>query len=557
MAMTAQPSERSILRWDGGDSLLWQVAVAIGSWCSVIARHWDNSGVWYHGDSPTHALNGLFWWDFLSRLPANPVHFALGYYARYPAISPIAYPPVFYLLEGLCYRIFGVSPFVAKGLVLVFALFGCFYLMAWLRRWISPAAGWGAVLVLLVPAMVTWSNAVMLNVPCTVLGLAALYHWRRWLDDLATGQIYWSAGYALLAVFTYLPTIVVVFVFLGWAVAEKKLQIFWIGRLWIVAGICLTLILSWMHLVSKWDAGYKQVALYQGEYPYWKFMSWAYYLKQTPHMLTYPVVILGLIALLLALVMKRWRREIRLALIWFVVCYAWFSVFSVKEARYVLLLVPPAIILCTLGLIELVECFPRMFGERSTPLIVAGLLLLVTFSLRTASLVSVPHESGFQEVVSYMRQVDPNSRVFYDGDYSGLFTYYYRIEDPHFTGGVARADKLLYTGKISIKFGLVENASSPQEVLNLLQHRSGSKYLLVEREMTDVVPAEQYLREVLSWNEFRLVRSFRVETPQVTDLDLYEYTGELDIPQQYDLRFLNVGENAIFRVSPIPSEEQR
>jgi hypothetical protein len=554
--MIAQPSERSILRWDGGNSLLWQVAVAIGSWCSVVALHRGNSGLWYQGDSPTHALNGLFWWDFLSHIPVNPVRFALGYYGRYPAISPIAYPPVFYLLEALCYRIFGVSPFVAKGLVLVFALLGCFYLMAWLRRWISPAAGWGAVLFLLLPAMVLWSNAVMLNVPCTVLGLAALYHWRRWLDDVATRQIYWSAGYALLAVFTYLPTMVVVLVFFGWAVAEKKLQIFGIRRLWIVAGVCAALILPWAHLVSKWDAGYKQVSLYQGEYPYWKFASWVYYMKQIPSMLTLPVVILGLIALLLALVMKRWRREISLAVIWFVVCYAWFSVFSVKEARYVLLLVPPVIILCTLGLIEIVECFPRMSKERSAGLIVVGLLLLVTFSLRTACLVSVPRESGSQEAVSYMRQVDPNSRVFYDGDYSGLFTYYYRIEDPHFSGGVVRADKLLYTGKISIKFGLVENVSSSREVLNLVQHQIGCKYFLIQRKMNDVVPAELYLRRVLSGNEFRLVRSFRVETPQITDLDLYEYTGELAVPEEYDLRFLTVGENAVFRLTPIQSEDK-
>src|SRR5579859_3068593 len=187
---------KSVLRWDRGNSLFWQVAGAIGTWCYLVVSHWDNNGLWWQGDSPTHALNGLFWWDFLSRLPVSPVNFALSYYARYPAISPIAYPPAFYLVEGACYRIFGASPFVAKGLVLAFALFGCFYLMAWLRRWISHMAGWAALLLLLQPAIIIWSTAVMLNVPGAVLGVAALYHWRRWLENPATGQLYWSVSYA-------------------------------------------------------------------------------------------------------------------------------------------------------------------------------------------------------------------------------------------------------------------------------------------------------------------------------------------------------------------------
>ena len=90
------------------------------------ALHLGNDGLWPQGDAPRHATNGIFWWDYLASFTANPVEFTLRYYARYPAINPIGYPPVFYLLEGAAFSLMAVSPFVAKGLVFAFALLAVF-----------------------------------------------------------------------------------------------------------------------------------------------------------------------------------------------------------------------------------------------------------------------------------------------------------------------------------------------------------------------------------------------------------------------------------------------
>src|SRR5438105_15861050 len=118
----------------------FQLAITLAVWCYFVALARDNNGFWYQGDSSVHATNGLFWADFLSRSNWHPVDFALGYYARYPSISPLAYPPVFYLVEALSYRLFGISPAVPKWLVMSFALLGTLYLVAWLRRWVSKNA---------------------------------------------------------------------------------------------------------------------------------------------------------------------------------------------------------------------------------------------------------------------------------------------------------------------------------------------------------------------------------------------------------------------------------
>ncbi len=99
---------RVMLRWQEGKAFVWQIIASIAVWGYVVALHWNNDGLWYQRDSSRHAANGLFWWDFLTSLPVNPLQFALSHYARDPVINPTAYPPGFYVLEGVAYRVFGV-----------------------------------------------------------------------------------------------------------------------------------------------------------------------------------------------------------------------------------------------------------------------------------------------------------------------------------------------------------------------------------------------------------------------------------------------------------------
>lgn len=185
-------------------------------WLYIVVLHRTNDGLWFY-DAPRHAANGLFWWEFLASFPVNPVEFSLSYYARYPVISPpLIYPPVFYLLEGAAFWLFGNSPFVAKGLVLGFALSAGLYVTVWLQRWITEESGWGGALLVLQPGIIAWSNAIMLNIPSMALGVAALYHARRWLESPDSRHIYPTAFFTILALLTYYPAGIVVFVFLAW-----------------------------------------------------------------------------------------------------------------------------------------------------------------------------------------------------------------------------------------------------------------------------------------------------------------------------------------------------
>ena len=55
------------------------------------------------------------------------------------------------LVEGLAFAAFGPSPYVAKSVVLVFAMVAGLYTMAWTRRWIGEPAGWAGAFLAFIP----------------------------------------------------------------------------------------------------------------------------------------------------------------------------------------------------------------------------------------------------------------------------------------------------------------------------------------------------------------------------------------------------------------------
>ena len=84
-----------------------------------------HGGAFYVSDSPRHALNGVFVADFLRDMPfRDPAAYAYAYYAKYPALTILFYPPLFYFFSAPFYWLFGVSQ--GAGLVAVFVMYSAF-----------------------------------------------------------------------------------------------------------------------------------------------------------------------------------------------------------------------------------------------------------------------------------------------------------------------------------------------------------------------------------------------------------------------------------------------
>ena len=145
------------------DSYRVQFLLVLICWLITVAFHWGNDGIWWQGDSPRHAMNSVFYLDLVQHGMHNPNQFAKEYYARYPAIVPQRYPPFLYLTTAICFACFGISTFIAKFVVHLFALLLGIYTLLALRRWISPRAGLVAGYVLLMPGFMIWSGAFRLS----------------------------------------------------------------------------------------------------------------------------------------------------------------------------------------------------------------------------------------------------------------------------------------------------------------------------------------------------------------------------------------------------------
>jgi len=550
--MTLSPALASgtdVLRWDRGRSPFWQFVGVVGVWGYVIALHLRNDGLWYQGDSSRHAANGLFWWDFLARIPVHPLDFALSYYARYPVISPTAWPPVFYLIEGFMYKIFGISPFVAKGLVLAFALGAGLYSMAWLRRWVGPEAGWGATLILLQPGVVMWSHAVMLSVPSMALSIAALYHWRAWLERQRHTDLNFVAVFGVLAVLTYIPVAVLLLVALLWTVREKRIALLADRRVACSLAFAIAPLAVWAVVALRWAPSHRALAMYQGDYPAWRLQAWTFYLERISQLVSVPIAILviGMVGFILFRTPR--SLELRYSGLWLATAYVWFSVIAVKEPRHALFLIPPLVYLAVTTMALTVATLNVQ--KRSISL---ALIVLAVVHAGPASGLNVGKVEGFREVAGFIRQIAPGERVFYEGTYNGVFSYYVRAQDPRFEQSVVLGSKLLYATRIEARFGVVEGVASVSDVLERLRNDCGCRVVVVEREIAAPeanIKAVHLLREALTDRRFRLIRTFDVQSQGISHVDVYEQVGAVADTGSIQLRFPALQQDVIFRARPI------
>jgi 4-amino-4-deoxy-L-arabinose transferase-like glycosyltransferase len=544
-------------------ALLWQVLILLLVWFYLVGLHPENDGLWFPGDAPRHAANGVFWKDLIAALPVNPIDFAVNYYLRYPVISPSAYPPGFYWLEAVAFSLFGVSPFIGKGMVLAFTLMAALYLMAWLSRWVSEEAGWGGALLILQPGVIVWSHAIMLNIPSMALGLAALYHTRRWIETPHIRHLSIAAIFAAVGILTYVHTGVVLLVALVWIGTEHRWTMTRKPRgMLIILGLLSVVVMLPIMVAFKWAPIHLSLvfpSVQQVSRP----SHWLYYLTIVPKLISVPTLILALAGVVIGIRHPDRRREVKLALIWLVIGYLILSYILAKELRYALLLVPPIVILSMIGLLSLTQWGAGLRGRPSPGFFHAGLALILAVHLWGAARVFVPVVDGFQDIVAFLIRKATHERIFYEGRLNGVFSFYMRAEDPKFQRTVVRGSKLLYASAIDAQWHLIQRVASPAEVIEVLRKECGCKWLVIERAeeaATRAIPAVDYLRAAVRGPEFELITSFRIhvdlnagENPDDGDvfLDVYQFLSSIEVPDGLEFRMPILGEGAVIHGKPI------
>jgi hypothetical protein len=546
------------LGFRAGRGVTWQVLVILIVWAYLCGLQADNDGLWFQGDSPRHALNGLFWKDFLNRLPADPKAFTLSYFARYPAINPVSYPPFFYLLEAGFFALFGPSPYLAKGLVLFFALVEALYAMVWLRRWHTEEAGYLGSVVLLLPGMVEWSHAIMLNVPACALTLAALYHTRRWLEEPTSWHLIAAGCLSTLATLTYFQAVVVVPILVTWVLFSRRSGLLVAPRAIAIAAVCGVILLACFSVALRWARMHVQLGAATPRLLS-DFRPWLFYLKHVQGLFGQIVPAIAALGVVVGGVRRRWRFEMILLLMWVILTYVFLSVMRAKDARYLLPLGAPLILMCSIGVIEMAQAPERIWrGYHGT-----GVLLTATWALVVVLGWQAWHEPshalrGIHELADFLRTVAPDEPVLYDGYYHGTFIFYVRAADPGFRRMVVRGNKLLYVDVRAPSRDPRSFVSSSTEAVEILRERSGCRWLAIENgSRPPPTPAYSYLREAVEGSLFRHIGTFPITgSPRTTRIDLYLMQDPVEPPAEIELPVPLLGRDAWIKTQPITSRRR-
>lgn len=529
-------------------SRILQSGVLVLAFFFIAGLHADNDGLWFQGDAPRHAATGLFWYDMIAARPASFTDYAVRYYARYPVINPVTYPPCFYIFEGLAFRVFGPSPFVAKGLILALSIMAGFYTMAWARRWLGHGAGWAGAFLAFVPGFVIWTNTVMLNVPATALSLACLYHWRRWFDTGGRKQLAAAACFALAAVLTYYQAGIAVAICLAWGPVLQSLSqtsrrtryvmaaaAFSATAPVVVAAVAVPVFLS-RHLPG--------LAVFR------KSETWTFYPAGLPALLGPALLGLGFIGLVAGLAYGPCRKNAQLLAAWIVIPIAVFSMLPAKDPRYILIVVPAFVLAAAVGIASLLQTVPAISSRWLAVALIAGFVAVGWHS----SQFHMPQKNGFRAVASYLRKYAPDDAVLYDGYHDGLFGFYFRAFDPHYRHRLVFGQQLLYHYGPAADFNWVETlqAKSTDDVVEILRTRSGCSWVAIEvGPDSQWAQGQRLLRAAVAGPQFELAHSFPVIAPNAQRVDLYRLIGGALPVSTIDVQLASFSNRIFHHVVPI------
>jgi hypothetical protein len=480
-------------------------------------------------DETLHAMTGVFVLDFFRDLPlSHPVQYAYTYYAHYPALSGILHwPPLFYMVEGLVFALLGPSVESARITVLLFALTGIYFWFQLVKglqdEWTAAVS---SLMVALLPSMLLYEKAVMLEIPALTMAVAAIYFWVRYLREERVKHLYcFAVSVALAFLIKYTIVFLAPFCLLT-ALMFKKWRL--VLR-WHVLGALAAIIVPiapYYYLFFKlhWSTIAKHMPVQQSG----NVAALTYYGTASLALLGWPLLLLSLAGMVTA---RWWDKsqgtKVMLALI--VCCYLTFTGWGDKEPRYVLFLVPGFAYFASGVLLAARWPRPMRILCRCAAVVVAVSCVAVGWSYQR------PYVAGYAAVAQRITSLSDRGMILYDANIPGNFIFFLRAHDPNRHFVVLR--KLIYVSRMKQEGGSVELVHSHEQVLDLIS-RYGIRYIIVSEQSELEVGVQQVLREVLKEPQFRLLGHFPIESNAAAwsdRLGLYENT-DVHTPQEQMLK---------------------
>ncbi len=439
-------------------------------------------------DETVHAVTGLYAADFIRTMPLrHPVEYTYRWYAHYPELGIILYPPVFYAAEGAMFLLFGASVPVARLTTLLFALLGLIYWFKLVKELEDErTAAVSTVLLAFLPSVLLYEKAVMLDVPVMALCIAASYYWMLYLRRGSPRLLYVFGIFGCLALLTkqhaiYLPL---------WCVAAAAAERKWLRILnWkAVATACVCALVLAPVYGLQFELNHSLAHVLNGTRSN-AGLGLGYYWAHLPHQIGWGALILSGAGILTCRLWIR-REAAAVMLTWILVCWVVFTAIPHKDpdARYILNWTPP---FCYFA----VAPFLRRSGlawARICGVLVVG-LVLASYTVRAWSF-QRPYVSGYAQIAQRLSGFKGGC-VLVDMQLPGNFIFFVRADDP--SGRFIVLRRALHAVRILPQWGTMEFAPDRSKVEKVLE-ADAVNYVVVENGSPLAFKDQKVLREIVA-----------------------------------------------------------
>lgn len=482
-------------------------------------------------DSPRHALNGAFVLDLIAAAPFDdPVQFAYDYYSRYPALTILFYPPLYYFFLAPFYALFGVSQDSALIVGYLFYVAFAWGSYVFARYWLDRMGALGVALILAgSPEIAFWGRQVMLEVPAFAFLVWSAVCFVAHLRDRKIVFLYIAVALLVLALYTKISVAFVALPYLICLLARRGREVFLDKHSYIIAALALVGMGPLLAMTFGFGQANVQsaVGIADAEVSRSSIDGWIWYALEFPDQIGWP----ALLAAIAFLPLWLWRRstgqaalrDAALLLLWFVVGYLFYSAIDLKEARHSVFILLP-IALC--GGLAFAYLLPQAKHVAGALTVVVG---VVTLGI-TAMTRPVLFVDGYREVVDFVSERAPeHSNVLFSGYRDGSFIFGMRAHSDRPDVGIVRSDKLLLRISVRRELGVEQKQHSAEEIRDLIG-RLGIHYVVAQPDFWTDLEAMQRLQDVLHSEAFEEIGRFDMQAnynAQEKQLVVYRNKGEV------------------------------
>ncbi len=496
--------------------LHWLVLLFVGA---IICIGITKGEFFFFGDEMRHAMTGVFFRDLIVDHPwHDPIQYAYEYYAKYPSLGLVYWPPLFHMVEGVFFLIFGISVVTSRLTILFYALVGVYF---WYKiaeregpRYRALAS---AFIFPLLPWILQYERVTMLEIPKVAMCLAAIYFWQSFMREERSRDLWWFAFFLVVTFLTSQKAIFLAFFVTLHFLVERRWKLLKRWDVWVAGFLSVAIVAPWYEfMLRRLSLSYERVAG-QGFEHATSVSHLTFYLEQVLPQMGKLMGILGMAGFVWAAL--RARKEHRFYLIWVVAAYVCYTLIQEKSIRHSMIVVP---VLVYFALVVIEILLPRRNW------LIAALCLLSVYSVWKAVLrTHTPKMSGVEPIVQYLVTQPDSDVLYYQGNLNGDFIFFTRKHDPQKRRFVAREKQIVAT-KINVGYGTRRILSTPEEVMQLFQ-AMGIRYAVVENR--EFVGGLGPVHVALMSSQFERVRVFSVHSNISSFNDrritVYRFKGDL------------------------------